>query len=228
MTDRNSNGPKAGRGAQDHITPSTPTVTAPYEVLDERIEAQRDALFNMMAIVGTVAYALNGMQERDEEPIYSLRRALRMAYEQGDDIAAKLDPAVIFDLPGVAPEVQVMSAETETTGQEPSRTVLTETDRENVLAFFAGVRPLKGCAFGGEIEERIQAGRRLVGGMISINGIDALTVVDCADILCWISGNESSEPLDWNVDENPHRACGLMSVLQVIECALRTPGEVQP
>jgi hypothetical protein len=77
MTDRNSNDPEAGLGAQDHITP------APALAIE--IERQRIRLFRAMALVETTKNALPKYEQLSE------RDTLAAAYEIMDEVAGKLN-----------------------------------------------------------------------------------------------------------------------------------------
>ena len=94
-------------------------------------------------------------------------------------------------------------------------------DRDSVLAFLIGMQPVPSCEFPDEVDKRIQAGRRLIGKMASAHGVDSLSIAQAADILCFITCNESAEPLDWHTWESPSRVRGLDVVLETIERSLR-------
>ncbi len=68
------------------------------DTLVERLEAQRAAIFDMMAIVRVAAVAIDGMDESDCDPLCSIKRALRKAGEMADNITAALEPVVLLDV----------------------------------------------------------------------------------------------------------------------------------
>ena len=100
-------------------------------------------------------------------------------------------------------------------------------DRDNVLAFLLGMQQPDSCVFPDKFNRRIQSGRQLIGEMAARQGVDALSIAQCADVLTFLTCNESNEPLDWHTFASPSRARGQDIVLEIVERSLRAAMEVQ-